>query len=276
MSKRTFAVGDIQGCLDPLQRLLDHVKFDPSKDQLWCVGDLVNRGPNSLGALSFLYDMRKSLKVVLGNHDLHLLAMASGHSPKKDKDLMKIIESENADKLLKWLSKRPLFHRDKDKKLAMCHAGIPPMWDVKKAEALSEEVEAVLQSPKADKFYKHMYGNEPHIWEDSLTGMERIRCIVNYFTRMRFIGPHGELDLNEKGNVIKQDNDLQPWFHYQIANKKYQLLFGHWAALGGVFDHPNVIGLDTGCVWGGPMTLMHIESGQRYLCALDDKKVTHV
>jgi len=264
MQKRTFAVGDIQGCKQPLEELLEQVNFDPSQDQLWCVGDLVNRGPDSLGVLELLYSLRKSIKVVLGNHDLHLLAMASGQGPKKDSDLIKIIESANADKLLKWLSKRPLFYRDKEKKLAMSHAGIPPMWSPKQARALSKEVEAVLQGPKANKFYKTMYGNEPHVWDDDHKGMDRIRCIVNYFTRMRFIGPHGELDLNNKSNEISQDNDMQPWFHYKNQLKKTRLLFGHWAALEGVFDHPNVIGLDTGCVWGGPMTMLDLDSGQKY------------
>ena len=262
---RTFAVGDIQGCLPPLLKLLDHVNFDPASDELWCVGDLVNRGPDSLGTLEFLHSIRKSCKIVLGNHDLHLLAMASGQkSVKKDNDLELIIKSKNADTLFKWLRKQPLLHWDKERKLAMSHAGIPPMWNLKKAKALSEEVEIVLQSKHHKTFFKHMYGNTPELWDDDLVGVERLRTITNYFTRMRFLGPNGELDLNNKQATSDDNQYVKPWFSYPHQLKKTKLLFGHWAALNGVFHLPNVIGLDTGCVWGGPLTLMHIESGMRY------------
>ncbi len=262
---RTFAVGDLQGCLEPLQRLLDKVNFDESKDQLWCVGDLVNRGPNSLGTLEFLYSIRKSLKVVLGNHDLHLLAIAYGEKKyKEDNDLSRIIQSENADTLLKWLRKQPLLQWDKDKNLAMCHAGIPPMWDLKTAKALSKEVQLVLKSSRHIYMYRAMYGNTPELWSDELQGMERLRVIINYFTRMRFLGPQGELDLDNKQDVKSASGDLKPWFQYPHQLKKTRLLFGHWAALEGMFDHPQITGLDTGCVWGGPLTLQHIESGKRY------------
>ncbi len=262
---RTFAVGDLQGCLEPLQRLLDKVNFDESKDQLWCVGDLVNRGPDSLGTLEFLYSIRKSLKVVLGNHDLHLLAIAYGEKKyKEDNDLSRIIQSDNADTLLKWLRKQPLLQWDKDKNLAMCHAGIPPMWDLKTAKALSKEVQLVLKSSRHIYMYRAMYGNTPELWNDELQGMERLRVIINYFTRMRFLGPQGELDLDNKKDVKGAADDLKPWFQYPHQLKKTRLLFGHWAALEGMFDHPQITGLDTGCVWGGPMTLQHIESGKRY------------
>ncbi len=266
---RTFAVGDLQGCLDPLLRLLDRVNFDESKDQLWCVGDLVNRGPDSLGTLEFLYSIRKSIKVVLGNHDLHLLAVAHGEKKiKHDNDLSRIIESKNATTLLNWLRKQPLLHWDKEKKLAMCHAGIPPMWDLKTAKALSKEVQLVLKSSRHIYLYRAMYGNTPELWSDELEGMERLKVIINYFTRMRFLGPNGELDLDNKSGLETENNHLKPWFHYPHKLKKTRLLFGHWAALEGMFDHPQITGLDTGCVWGGPLTLEHIETGKRYKAQL--------
>ncbi len=266
---RTFAVGDIQGCLEPLQRLLDRVKFDQSQDQLWCVGDLVNRGPDSLGTLEFLHSIRKSIKVVLGNHDLHLLAVAYGQKKiKNDNDLSLIAQSPNADVLLEWLRKQPLLHWDKDKKLAMCHAGIPPMWDLKTAKALSKEVQITLKSSRHLALYRAMYGNTPSLWSDDLKDMERLKVILNYFTRMRFLGPNGELDLESKQSPKKSSNDYQPWFNYPNKLKKTRLLFGHWAALEGMFDHPQITGLDTGCVWGGPLTMLHVESGKYYHQAL--------
>ncbi len=263
--KRTFAVGDIQGCLDPLKHLLDKVKFDETKDQLWCVGDLVNRGPDSLGTLEFLHSMRKSLKVVLGNHDLHLLAIAFEQKKiKKDNDLSRIIESPNADTLLAWLRKQPLLHWDKEKKLAMCHAGIPPMWTLKMAKSFSHEVQSMVMGPNHKKFYKAMYGDSPDTWSDNLTGMDRLRVITNYFTRMRFIGNDGQLDFDHKDNKSGNADNLKPWFEFDHQLKNTTLLFGHWAALNGLFDRPQIIGLDTGCVWGGPLTLLHIETGKRY------------
>ena len=260
-------MGDLQGCLEPLLDLLDQVNFNPKHDELWCVGDLVNRGPDSLGTLQFLYSIRKSIKVVLGNHDLHLLAVAYGQkSVKKGSELLKIREADDGKKILKWLRKQPLFYWDKKRKLAMCHAGIPPMWSPKKAKALSKEVQKVLQSKQHKELYAAMYGNTPELWNEKLKGFKRLRVIINYFTRMRFLGPNGELDLDSKSGLDSNDEDsqLKPWFEFDNKLKKNRLLFGHWAALEGLFDHPQVVGLDTGCVWGGPMTLLHIESGKRY------------
>ena len=266
---RTFAVGDLQGCLEPLLRLLERVNFDTSKDQLWCVGDLVNRGPDSLGTLEFLHSIRHSIKVVLGNHDLHLLAVAHGEKKfKHDNDLSRILASENADSLLNWLRKQPLLQWDKDKKLAMCHAGIPPMWDLKTAKALSKEVQLVLKSSRHIYLYRAMYGDTPERWSDDLAGMERLRVIINYFTRMRFLGANGELDFANKEKTNNGSDYFKPWFNYPHKLKKTRLLFGHWAALQGMFDHPQITGLDTGCVWGGPLTLLHIETGKRYSAQL--------
>lgn len=262
---RLFAVGDLQGCREPLERLLDDVKFNPKKDELWCVGDLVNRGPDSLGTLRLLYEMRDSIKVVLGNHDLHLLAIAYGQKkPKGHEELLNIVEAKDGKTLLKWLRQQPLFYWDQERDIAMSHAGLPPMWSPKKAVKRSQEVEAVLQSPDHKAFYAAMYGNEPDTWDKSLEGMERLRVIVNYFTRMRFIGPEGQLELASKEGTGAAPKGCRPWFEFPNNLKGTQLLFGHWAALEGLFNHPDVIGLDTGCVWGGDLTMINVDSGKRY------------
>lgn len=262
---RLFAVGDLQGCLEPLERLLHDVKFNPKKDELWCVGDLVNRGPDSLGTLRLLYKMRDSIKVVLGNHDLHLLAIAYGQKkPKGHEELLNIVEADDSKTLLKWLRQQPLFYWDEKRNVAMAHAGIPPMWSPKKARKRSQEVEAILQSSFHKQFYAEMYGNEPAVWDKSLEGMDRLRVIVNYFTRMRFMGPNGELELASKEGAGAAPTGCKPWFEYPNNLKGTKLLFGHWAALEGLFDHPDVTGLDTGCVWGGNMTMLNVETGKRF------------
>ncbi len=260
---RLFAVGDIQGCYAPLAQLLDDVKFDPACDRLWCVGDLVNRGPESLRTLLFLHSIRDSIQIVLGNHDLHLLAVIYGQKKvKKGDDLLTIADSEHSRKLAKWLRKQPLVHYDKARNLAMVHAGIPPFWSIKKALAYSAEVETVLQGEDHKQFYAAMYGNHPARWQDDLSGMERIRTIVNYFTRMRFINHSGDLELSAKEGAGRGPEGYRPWFEFEHKRKKTHLLFGHWAALEGVFDVSGITGLDTGCVWGGDLTLLNVDTGE--------------
>jgi len=165
---------------------------------------------------------------------------------------------------MEWLRKQPLLHWDKDKKLAMCHAGIPPMWDLKTAKALSNEVQTVLKSSSHKTIYKTMYGDTPDVWTDNLQGNDRLRVIINYFTRMRFLGANGQLNLENKERADTASDEYQPWFSYPHKLKKTHLLFGHWAALEGMFDHPQITGLDTGCVWGGPLTLLNVDTGKRY------------
>lgn len=262
---RLFAVGDLQGCREPLECLLEDVQFNPKKDELWCVGDLVNRGPDSLGTLRLLYDMGDCVKAVLGNHDLHLLAIAYGQKkPKGHEELLNIVEAKDGKTLLKWLRQKPLFYWDQKRNIAMAHAGIPPMWSPQKALKRSLEVETILQSNEHKAFYAEMYGNEPSSWHKSLAGMDRLRVIVNYFTRMRFLGPNGELELSSKEGAGEAPVGCRPWFEYSNQLKGTHLLFGHWAALEGLFDHPDVTGLDTGCVWGGYMTMMNVETGEYF------------
>ncbi|RLA58519.1 MAG: diadenosine tetraphosphatase [Gammaproteobacteria bacterium] len=269
----TYAVGDIQGCLQPLKCLLKATDFNPGKDVLWSVGDAVNRGPQCLQTLRFLYKMRKSLVLVLGNHDLHLLAIAAGvRAPSRTDTLDKILQAPDREKLLSWLIRRPLMHHEHGHTLV--HAGIPPQWTVKKAMKRAREVEKVLRSPDCVEFFRAMYGNEPAVWSDDLQGMERLRVITNYLTRMRYCTKDGVLDLESKGvspNLGKQK--VSAWFsHPDRRAADDRILFGHWAAIEGHTDSPNAIGLDTGCVWGGALSLYELETGQWTRCGCADGK----
>ncbi|MBN7797796.1 symmetrical bis(5'-nucleosyl)-tetraphosphatase [Parahaliea mediterranea] len=266
----TYAVGDIQGCLQPLKRLLERVRFNPDRDQLWSVGDIVNRGPKCLKTLRFLYDRRDNLKLVLGNHDLHLLAVAAGaRAPGKSDTLKEILAAPDRDKLLDWLLRHPLVYREGE--YTMVHAGIPPMWSVADALARSREVEAALQGPASSAFFDNMYGNEPAIWSEDLGGGARLRVITNYFTRMRFCTPEGELDLTSKGPEPSSGKAVAPWFsHPRRKARNDRILFGHWASLEGKTNGDNVIGLDTGCVWGGSLSLYCLETQQWTRCRCKD------
>ncbi len=271
----TYAIGDIQGCLDPLKQLLEQVNFDPAEDRLWIAGDLINRGPSSQETLHFLYQMREHLTVVLGNHDLHLIAVARGHRAPNNKDtLEEILGHEEHPEWIEWLRHMPLLHHDPKLNFVMTHAGIPPQWHLERAKAHAREVEAVLQSSQLDDFLAHMYGNEPSEWKHKLYGMDRLRMITNYFTRMRFCTADGELDLNNKGEVGSHPPGFAPWFaHPKHKCRDHRIVFGHWAALEGKADAPNVFALDTGCVWGGSLTAMRLEDQQQFSCdcSLSDK-----
>ncbi len=257
----TYAIGDIQGCNDALQRLLQHCAFDPHHDQLWLAGDLVNRGPQSLQVLRFVQQLGERAKVVLGNHDLHLLALHySGGKLKKSDTIQDILQAPDREQLLDWLRTQPLVVLDEANNWCMSHAGIPPHWSVQQARQLAQEVERVLQSDQCSEFFRQMYGNLPDRWQPDLQGMDRLRVIVNYLTRMRFVGPDNELDLLSKEGVGTAPTGFQPWFKVQprlaAANR---LLFGHWAALEGKADSTNVYALDTGCVWGGQLSALRLD-----------------
>lgn len=268
----TYVVGDIQGCLQPLKCLLRAVHFNPDSDVLWSVGDIVNRGPKSLKALRFLYKMRRSLVVVLGNHDLHLLAVAAGvRQPSRSDTLDKILAARDRDKLLNWLAQQPLLHHEHGHTLV--HAGIAPQWTLQQAMGYAREVEAALRGPDRVAFLQTMYGNEPARWSDDLTGMARLRVITNYLTRMRFCTPDGTLDLVSKGDtptpgVANLGNQkVSAWFsHPQRKTAADRILFGHWATLAGLSSNANAIALDTGCVWNGSLSLYHLESGTWTRC----------
>ncbi len=269
----TYAVGDLQGCLQPLKCLLERVSFNPAVDRLWLVGDLVNRGPESLETLRFLYSIRQSLVCVLGNHDLHLLAVWHNvERLKKSDTLREIIEAPDADQLFDWLRQQKLLHYDEPRGIALVHAGIPPQWTLGKALALAGEVEEVLRDDSRLKQYLDgMYGNEPNKWSKNLCGVERLRVITNYLTRMRFCTAEGRLDLKSKEGLDTAPKGYKPWFaHKERRSRHVKIIFGHWAALLGQVDEPGIIALDTGCVWGGAMTLYNVDSGEYHRCDCAD------
>ena len=271
----TYAVGDVQGCLEPLKCLLDRVQFDPSQDKLWLVGDLVNRGPQSLETLRFLYSMRDSVVTVLGNHDLHLLAIANHAARIKKKDtLREILSAPDCADLLFWLRQQPLMHHDAERNISMVHAGIPPQWSIQDALARAEEMHTVLRDDSLFVPYLDgMYGDHPSVWNDDLHGIERLRVITNYFTRMRFCTANGELDLNSKEGISTAPSGFAPWFsHPERLTRNDTILFGHWAALEGRCPEPNTIALDTGCVWGGKLSLYNVDTQQFERCACPSNK----
>lgn len=256
----TYAIGDVQGCFEPLQRLLKKIDFNAEQDELWFAGDLVNRGPQSLETLRFIKNLPNK-KVVLGNHDLHLLAVYYANAASKNKDtLEEVLAAPDAPELMEWLRTQPLLVADTARNIYMTHAGIPPQWDVQQAQCLANEVQSTLTGEHFLEFLKVMYGNQPNVWQDNLTGMDRIRVIVNYFTRMRFIGPHYELDLTSKEGVGTAPAGFGPWF--KASQRKASaniLLFGHWAALEGNTNTANTYALDTGCVWGGQLSALRLD-----------------
>jgi bis(5'-nucleosyl)-tetraphosphatase (symmetrical) len=255
-----FAIGDIQGCYDDLMRLLERVHFDEAEDKLWFAGDLVNRGPESLKVLRFVKDLGGSAVSVLGNHDLHLLAVASGAAvPRKKDTLGEVLASPHREEYLDWLRHRPLLHHDAVLGYTLVHAGLPPQWDLKQAAACAHELEAVLRGPGYAEFFRHMYGDEPRRWSPDLKGMERLRFIVNCFTRLRYCSKAGDLDLKSKGAPGTQPEGYLPWFEVpDRASTGLHLLFGHWSTLGDISSH-NVYPLDTGCIWGGRLTALRLD-----------------
>ena len=265
-----YAIGDIQGCYDRLLQVLALIEFDPARDRLWVAGDLVNRGPDSLRTLRYIHDLGEAATVVLGNHDLHLLAVAfAGHNLRRNDTLKDILEAPDCDELLEWLRAQPLACYDKRRDLFMAHAGLPHIWSAPEALALADEVAAVLKGPDAETFFAGMYGNEPACWDDRLEGMARWRAITNYFTRMRFIRDDGTLDLVTKESADKApEGGFRPWFDWPRQDAT-RVVFGHWAALQGNTGSDRYMGLDTGCVWGGTLTVMDLDTGRKGSCPCD-------
>lgn len=259
----TYAIGDIQGCYDELKALLTQIKFNSDHDKLWFCGDLVNRGPKSLKTLRFIRSLEANAITVLGNHDLHLLATAYHHNkPGKKDTFTKILDAKDAPEILNWLRHQPLVHHDKEKNITLLHAGIHPDWSIDKALQLANEVELILQSDNHVNFYKHMYGDKPYVWNDSLTGWSRYRFITNIFTRLRYCDAQGIPSLNAKGAPGSQAKNLFPW--YEIPNRLSQqdkIIFGHWSTLthAGLRGINNTYAIDSGCLWGGFLTAMRID-----------------
>ncbi len=263
-----YAIGDIQGCLEPLQCLLKKIQFNPDKDRLWIAGDLINRGPDSLGVMRLLYAMRDNITMVLGNHDLHFLAVALGYRKAGKSDtLTSLLEARDCEAFITWLLTGKLLHHDSQLGYTMVHAGIPPQWDLQQAITLAQEVEQVLQSESLASYLANMYGNVPNIWNDTLTGEARWRIITNYFTRMRFCTHEGELELETKTEATEAPPGFLPWFaHDKRKTKNNKIIFGHWAALSGQAKTTNVYALDTACVWGGSLTAMRLDDEKMFSC----------
>lgn len=256
-----YAIGDVQGCYDPLQRLLDVLAFDPDKDTLWLTGDLVNRGPKSLKTLRFVKSLGASAVTVLGNHDLHLLAVASGaidYSPRFE-TLKKVLAAPDLGELIEWLRQRPLAHYSEELDTLMVHAGTHPQWSVKKTLARSAEVEAALLGPKYKNMLAKMYGNTPRKWATDLRGQARLRFIINTLTRMRMLTNKLALNFSHTGSPWQSRKDLQPWYLFPAPNwGKSRIVFGHWSALG-LIVLPQLISLDTGCVWGRQLSAVRLD-----------------
>lgn len=262
-----YAIGDVQGCYEPLLRLLDRIDFDDKVDRLWFVGDLVNRGPDSLNVLRFVSTLPISPRVTLGNHDLHLLGSLFGDKPWKGHDdtIQDILKAPDGEALGHWLRKQSILYYSTELNVVMCHAGIAPMWDLPKAISLAKELEQVLSGENFRDFLTHMYGNQPDIWSDELRGIDRLRMITNYFTRMRFCDAEGHLNLSYKGTIAEAPANLYPW--YALPQRKEidaDLVFGHWAALMGVCPNPRIHAIDTGCLWGGSLTALRLQDKQRF------------
>jgi bis(5'-nucleosyl)-tetraphosphatase (symmetrical) len=254
-----YAVGDLQGCLDPLQRLLERLAFDPAHDRLWLVGDLVNRGPQSLEALRFVRDLGAAAITVLGNHDLHLLAVAIAGGKTKGKDtLTPILTAPDRDELIDWLRRQPLFHHDPAVGAILVHAGIPPDWDIPTAAACARQVEAVLASEEVKDFLTEMYGDHPDRWDAGLMGLQRLRYTVNALTRMRYLTTDGRLEFKYKCAPEQAPKWLTPWYAVPRAPLGATVVFGHWSTLGRI-RLPGAIALDTGCLWGGHLTAVRLD-----------------
>lgn len=262
-----YVVGDIQGCFDALTRLLQAVDFQPSRDTLYCVGDLVARGPDSLATLRLLKSLDNAVLPVLGNHDLHLLAVANRIKTAKPKEyLEQVLMAEDAPMLYEWLRQQPLCRYVNQFNIYISHAGCYPWWSGAKALALATEVSAMLCGEDYPTLLTQMYNDRPNRWLDTLSGYERLRFIINAFTRMRYVSAVGELDMSLK--CAPKDNTVsywQPWFTFANEAQNPTWLFGHWAALMGETLHSKVPchALDTGCVWGQQLTLLHLEANQR-------------
>ncbi len=255
-----YVIGDLQGCYENLIRLLEHIEFDRTKDNLWFAGDLVNRGPDSLATLRYVKDLAASATTVLGNHDLHLLAMSQGNlrHAAKEHTLDAILEAPDRDELLHWLRQQPLMHHCEKRQFTLIHAGLPPQWSIKQALKCAQEVERVIRGDGFYDYCQQMYGNEPQCWSEALEGMDRLRFITNCFTRLRYCDKEGNINLKDSGPPGTQPPPYEPWFSLpNRRSKEDRIVFGHWSALG-YGQHGNAWSIDSGCLWGGQLTALQI------------------
>lgn len=258
-----YAIGDVQGCFDELRVLLTKIDFDKRTDRLWFTGDLVNRGPKSLETLRYIKSLGDAAITVLGNHDLHLLALhITGKPAKNDETLKPILDAPDRSELMDWLRHRPLIHTEKN--FCLVHAGLPPNWKIEMAVSNAKQVERVLRCESAREYFDHMYGDSPKKWSESLGKWEKLRFITNCLTRMRYCDAAGNINLTEKGHPKDTDSSLIPWFEYpDRQNNNVDIVFGHWSTLGFCVK-PGIYGIDTGCLWGGELSAIRLDGKEVY------------
>ena len=254
----TYAMGDLQGCFTAFQRLMDLIQFDPAQDKLWLVGDIVNRGPDSLPLLRYIKQAGDVVIMVLGNHDLHLLMVAAGITKSNPKDtIQSVLDAPDRDELLHWLRQQKLFYAADP--YAMVHAGLLPSWSIAQAEQLAREVENALRQDNDQELFASMYGDEPNYWQDEWPSNVRLRVIINAMTRMRICTRDGKMNLSFKGDPKSIPSGYLPWFNLpQRESQHHTIICGHWSALG-LYLTDNLIALDTGCVWGRQLTAIRLE-----------------
>jgi len=256
----TYAIGDLQGCYSELESLLSKIRFNPQQDQVWFVGDLVNRGPQSLATIQFVRSLGNAAKCVLGNHDVHLIACYCGVQTCKPKSsLNQILQHEDVDNIINWLRQQPLLYTDPTLKWTMVHAGFLPQWDLSIAHDCAQQVEQQLRSNHYVDFLKHVYGNEPNQWHSELDDVDRWRVSLNALTRLRLCDPQGRMDFDYKGPLGQQPEHLHAWFDITRKSENLNIVFGHWSALG-LKNRKNLLALDTGCLWGGQLTAARIDT----------------
>ncbi len=255
-----YAIGDVQGCYSALQQLLDTLRFDPSQDRLWLVGDLVNRGPQSAEVLRFVMSLPETI-VVLGNHDLHLLAVAAGKAKMRSGDTLEgILSAPDRESMLAWLRQRPLLHHDAGLGYTLVHAGLVPQWSLDQAMVYAREAEAAIGASASNDLFDTLYGDQPDRWDDTLTGHDRLRVIVNVFTRLRYCDPAGRMLLRASGAPGTQPAPFLPWFQIPERRSRHaRIVFGHWSTLG-LWQDDGVIALDSGCLWGRQLTAVRLDT----------------
>jgi bis(5'-nucleosyl)-tetraphosphatase (symmetrical) len=269
-----YAIGDIQGCFYSFQSLLKKIQFNPANDQLWLVGDLINRGSGSLEVLRWIFDHQSSLITVLGNHDLHTLVVAEGFVSAHRSDTIKeLLDAPDAYELLTWLRHQPLLHFEHEH--LMVHAGLLPKWTSLNAQLLAQEVQQALRAENYRDFLKHLYGNQPAGWDDALIGWDRLRVITNAMTRLRICTESGDMEFKFKGELANQPDGFMPWFEVPgRASIDTKIIFGHWSALG-VYIANNVYALDSGCLWGGALTALRLDDKAVFQvpCHMEDRPI---
>lgn len=261
----TYAIGDIQGCYQSFTKLLKKIEFNPLKDRLWIAGDMINRGPDSLATMQYIMDHQQQIQCILGNHDLHFLAVAHECHTINSKDTFDdILNSSLKDEIVAWLTKQPLAVYEANFDTLMIHAGLPYNWSAQDALNYAQQVSTKIQSPSRYQFYLAMYGDQPARWDRDIQGLDRLRFITNALTRMRYCHADGSLELFAKSSPGTQNEHLIPWYELQNNHYRGEIVFGHWASLQGKSSIENIHALDTGCVWGGSLTALRLEDKKRF------------